>query len=284
MAEYIYFLYKYTPVRHKTARTAASALRQYWNEQAIDYVPRQKSIISRILSGYQELKPSETRPSRPFSIFHFKKLLHLKLINSFSYCGKLQTAALSIGYFWGARVGEYAANSKEDWPWILHRGDLDLYYSENRLKSIVIDFKKHKANRWGLWNAKIAVNCSCNIGICGIHLLHDFVKIRDKEFGKDPNLPLLLQLKGVPMLQTHMRNLMKNIAEALELNPKFYVPHSLRAGRCTDLKRAKKPNWAIKKWGRWRSDCWMDYYLKLDPSDIAKLSNLSMNELGFQDN
>ena len=86
----------------------------------------------------------------------------------------------------------------------------------------------------------------------------------------------------MPISQTQMRNLMKNLARGIGLEEKYYVPHSLRSGRCTDLMRANKPKWAVKKWGRWRSDCWFDHYLKLDVSDIAKISNLTYNDLGIQ--
>ena len=90
--------------------------------------------------------------------------------------------------------------------------------------------------------------------------------------------------KGKPVRAAHVNNLIKALAVRLKLEPTLYASHSLRSGRATDLARAMKPTWFIKKWGRWRSDCWQDFYAKLDFSDIAKLSKLSLNQLGLSGN
>ena len=281
-------MFRFTPIKHKGAKAAVTALKHYWSEQGIDFRCNERSLISKVLKGYQDLKPSDKRPTKPFSYFHLMKVIEKGLINTKCYAGKSTLGILSFGYFYGGRVGEYSPKSRSEWKLIIQRGDIEFIYKSVKRKkviSIIADFKEHKANRFGLWDAKISVDCVCgSMRFCPIHsALLPFISARDAIFGNDPDVPLFMQLNGMPISQTHMRNLMKNLARGLGLNEKFYVPHSLRSGRCTDLVRARKPNWAIKKWGRWRSDCWLDHYLKLDVSDISKITNLTYNDLGIQD-
>lgn len=286
LMEFVVFMYRDTPAKFNAAKSAISALKHYWNEQGKDFRLNQKSIITRMMRGYREKKPSDTRPTKPFSYFHLMAVRKKGIIDTNTYIGKLVWKALHIGYFYGGRIGEYSPKSRRDWPFILNRGDVEIVRNKSKwIISIIIDFKKHKANRFGLYDAKIAVDCVCGkMDYCPIHeAIWKFLKVRDYHYGTDPKIPLLMKLDGMPLSQTHVRNLMKNIARALGLNPKFYVPHSLRSGRCTDLVRARKPEWAIKKWGRWRSDCWFDHYLKMDASDIAKIAALSYDDLGIQD-
>ena len=70
----------------------------------------------------------------------------------------------------------------------------------------------------------------------------------------------------------------------MDLDPNLYSFHSLRSGRATDLARALKPAWIIKKCGKWSSEVWQDFYVKLDFTDMAKLSQLSSHQLGTVDN
>ena len=285
LMRFVVFMYRDTPTKYNAARAAVSALKHYWNEQGLDFRLNQKSIITRMMKGYRENKPSDSRPTKPFSYFHMMAVRKKGIINTNTFFGKLCWGSFQVGYFYGGRIGEYSPKSRSEWKFILDRSDVEII-RDNRgwIKSIIIDFKKHKANRFGLYDAKVAVDCVCGrMDYCPIHEgIWKYIKVRDYYFGDEPGTPLLMQLNGKPISQTQIRNLMKNVARALGLNPKFYVPHSLRSGRCTDLVRARKPEWAIKKWGRWRSDCWFDHYLKMDASDIAKISSLSDDELGIQ--
>ena len=281
--EFVWYLYSETETKQGSAAKAVTALAHLWTINGLNWDRRKHPIIGKMLKGYAIKRPSDSRPSRPFTYFHMLRIL--SLVDRSTYCGWKTWAALDIGHFYGGRCGEYAANSREDWKSIIQRGDLQMV-GHPSVRSIIIDFKKHKANKYGLYNAKVATNCSCTTQmdpLCPVHILLQFIKLRDREFGTNPNVPLLVGLKGLPLSQTHFRNFMKKAAKHLNLDPELYVPHSLRSGRCTDLKRAGKPDWAIEIWGRWRSDCWKKHYLKLDMSDIAKVSNLTYDELGIQD-
>lgn len=254
-----------------------------WRANGHEFNVENFPSIRALLKGYRKVKPSSCRIKRPFSYYHLKKAL--KFLNYRTYAGTLAAAALTTGYFWGMRISEYMASNVASWSKIIRLEDLQFVKNEKgQLYSIAINFRKHKTNKTGEYNAVVAVDCSCPDPICGVHILWRFLQYRKRYFEEIPSDPVFLQKRNdKPMLQTHMRNLIFNLAMQMGLDPKDYSPHSLRSGRCSDLKRANKPDWAIKRWGRWRSDCWKKYYLKLDFSDIAKLSHLSFDQLGFQD-
>ena len=284
-AGFIWYLYQETTKRHGQAEKAVTALGHFWACNGINFDRRQHPVLSKMLKGYRAKKPSEQRPTKPFTYFHLWGILSLLDRNTFT--GWMTWFALDVGHFMGGRVGEYLVKCRRDWPEVLQREDIEFIRRGLKIISMIIDFKRHKTNKYGLYNAKVSVKCTC-IGtttdpLCPVHIAVQYIKLRDREYGSDPKKPLILSLKGMPMTQQHLRNFMKKAAIHLGLEPKYYVPHSLRSGRCTDLRRAGKPDWAIKIWGRWRSDCWKEFYLKLDMSDIAKVSSLSYDDLGIQD-
>ena len=234
--------------------------------------------------GYRKRKPSETRLRNPFTFFHMQKAM--SYVDFAAYMGNLIASALCVGYFYGGRIGEYSPHSKADWSKVVLRKDLQFIGPKKRISALIIDFKKHKTNKYDLYCGKVECICSCDTGICPVHIIKRFVKMRDSYLNKKKywDKPLFMQLNKKPLAQYAMNNLIKNMIIKMGLKPEFYSSHSLRSGRATDLARAQKPSWFIKKWGRWRSDCWETFYAKLDLSDIARLSNLNWHQLGIANN
>ena len=284
-AGFIWYLYDKTTVKHGQATKAMTALVHFWACNGINFERRQFPVLSKMLKGYHILKPSDTRPKKPFSYWHLLKLI--PFIDRNTFYGWMIWMAVDAHHFFGGRIGECLVNSREDWPKVLSRGDIQKVGRRRRTTGLILNFGKHKTNKYGLYNAKVSVKCTCSETetdpLCPVHIALQYLKLRDREYGTDPSYPLIMNLKGMPMTQYHFRNFMKRAALYLGLDPNDYSPHSCRSGRCTDLRRANKPDWAIKIWGRWRSDCWKDYYLKLDMSDMAKISHLSYDDLGIQD-
>ena len=205
-------------------------------------------------------------------------------INLNSYNGLLIASALCIGYFFGGRVGEYAPKSRELWQKVIRPADITFIGTDNDLKSLILDFRSHKTNKSGVYSGKVECICSCDLGLCPVHIIAKYLKWRHKAFGPEIYNPLLLKLTGRPLPPSNINHLIKNLIIKMGLNPSTYSSHSLRSGRATDLARTLKPTWFIKKWGRWRSNCWEDFYAKLDFTDIAKIANQSLHELGIFDN
>ena len=236
-----------------------------------------------MIKGYKRLKPSDLKPRNPWSFWHMARALELLDLNT--YTGNVNASILSIGHFLGGRVGEYASKSRKDWHKLVNVNDVQLIKVGHDLKSIIVNFRFAKNNKDGYYSGKVEAVCSCKSGVCPVHIIARYLKIRWNVFGANRNSdPLLLTSKGLPVRQQHVNNLIKSLARDLQLDPTVYSSHSLRAGRATDLARAFKPDWFIKKWGRWRSNCWQDFYAKLDFTDIAIMSNLTLNQLGLSGN
>ena len=282
--EYIVYLFYFTDHKHGAADRRITALGHYWKRHGYNWDRRSNPSLAAMFKGYRKRKPSARRIRYPFTFFHMEKAF--ENINLKTYTGLLIASGLCIGYFFGGRIGEYSPRSRNDWHQVLLRKDLQFVGPKKRYTALIIDFKTHKTNKYGLYCGKVECICSCETGICPVHILDKFVRLRDKEFGREDawSDPLLLKLNNYPLAQYAINNMIKNFIIEMGLNPKFYSSHSLRSGRATDLARALRPAWFIKKWGRWRSNCWEDFYAKLDMSDIAKLSNLSWHELGISKN
>ena len=239
-----------------------------------------------MLKGYGRLRPSGKRPKKPFT-YHILARAMEHCGDLSSYSGLLNASALCIGYFFGGRVGEYTAwaSATEDWKSIVRFCDLTFIGSPSNLKSLIIDFRIHKANQSGLYASDVEAICSCSTGLCPVHIIWKFLQQRNRIWTNARHSPLLLQRNnGYPLSSGHMNNLVKNIITTLGLDPRDYSSHSLRSGRATDLTRANVKDIHIQKWGRWRSDCWKEHYAKLDCTDIARLTNVSLHELGLRQN
>jgi len=282
MAEYICYLFEILGKPAGVASTHLTALGHYWTCHGANWDRKKYPTLSKMMKGYRRIKPSQIRKKKPFSWYLIKKAF--RYIDMNTYNGQCIAAAVCIGYFFGGRVGEYAANSREDWPHIVRECDLTWIGPPNNLKSLIIDFRDHKTNKLGIYAAKVEAICSCNLGICPVHIINCFLKSRNNIFCDVARKPLLIHLRAMPLRQQHINNFLKNIAIRLKLNPTDYSSHSLRSGRATDLAIAKCEPWFIKKWGRWRSNCWEDHYAKLDFTDIAVIANKSLQELGLSRN
>lgn len=281
--EYVVYLYKFTQVPHKAASRRVTAVGFYWKSHGYDWDRSKHPSISSMFRGYAKRRPSKIKPRNPFTFFHM--LEAFKYINLQTYTGLLIGSTLSIGYFFGGRIGEYSPHSRDDWKSIVLRKDLLFVGPDpNNPRALNIDFKLHKTNKFGIYSGRVECLCSCDTGICPVHIIFKFCKFRQKEYGPAMKDPLLMRLNSKPIPQYAVNHMIKNFIQKMGLDPSLYSSHSLRSGRATDLARAMKPSWFIKKWGRWRSDCWQDFYAKLDMTDIARLSKLSWHDLGIADN
>lgn len=280
--EYVVYLFTWTSVPHQAASRRVTAVGHLWKANGSDWDRSKHPSIAAMFKGYRKRRPSATKPRNPFTFFHMQKAFQHLDLNS--YTGLLAGSTLSIGYFYGGRIGEYSPNSRKDWKSIVLGEDLQFIGQPDNPHALIIDFKTHKTNKFGIYCGKVECICSCETGICPVHIIFKFTKWREREYGPARKDPLLLRLNEKPLPQYAVNHMIKNLIAKMGLDISKYSSHSLRSGRATDLARAMKPAWFIKKWGRWRSDCWQDFYAKLDLTDIATLSNLSWHQLGIANN
>ena len=243
--EYICFLCFYKHVKQGAADKRITALGNFWLSNGYDWNRKQYPTINILMRGYKKLNPSDIRIKNPFTIIHMRKAF--QWINLNTYNGLLLGSTFCIGYFFGGRVGECSPKSRDQWSEVIRPKDLTFIGQQSNLKSLIMDFRQHKTNKFGYYSGKVESICSCKCGICLVHIIAKFLKFREKEYGPAINNPLLLRLDERPLPPTHVNHAIKNMVIKMGLDPTKYSSHSFRSGRATDLARALKPSWFIKK-------------------------------------
>ena len=132
------------------------------------------------VKGYRKIKPSQLRRKNPFTLIHLPKAFRWMNLNT--YYGLRSASTSCIGCFFEGRVGKYSPKTRENWSNGIRPMDLTFIGSQDDLKSLIIDFRNHKANKSGLYSAKLECVCSCDLGICPMHLFAKFVKMRENAY------------------------------------------------------------------------------------------------------
>ena len=280
------YLFCYTNANGDKSSRILTALNNHFIEAKIDwYRPK---WISYLLKGFRGLKPKKLRPKRPFChilIHHFNKHVIKKrdFLHTSIWLGML------FGYFGGMRPGEY---SKRKYSTPLTLRQITWNPSADSPREVIITLKKSKANRFGDKREQITLGCKCGkkrfgyASPCPVHTLISFLKRRKKKFGAiNLSQPVLVDHKNRILKYDVIRKFIKqgipivSQATGVALDPKYYTPHSLRHGGCTDLSRLGTASYKVSIFGRWNSDCWKQIYINIDFFDIARLRNTTVDAL-----
>lgn len=194
-----------------------------------------------------------------------------------------------IDYWGGFRPGEISKG--EGTPLKLHQ--LEWNPSIKDPKEIIITLRQSKTNRFGQ-RELVTIECKCGqkrFGspiLCPVHLLRSYLSKRERETGikPDPEDYIFVNKRGQPFPYDSFRVFLKKAVEqinrneeSIHLDPKYYTPHGLRIGGCTDLSREGTPTHLIARHGRWRSDCWKFIYINLDLIDVARVAKTTVSSL-----
>ena len=281
---YVLYLCFYTTVKDGGARASLTALSHFFAQRRVSWSRKTHPdhILDKLLKGYKAKKPSTTYKRKPLCLELLRKFFATVDYNEYDHF--LNWTVLLTAYYFGLRVGEYAVKKyEEEVAHILHVGDYSCSGKGGpRNGQVTLNVHGHKGDRFGARDAHVPVACNGDCTgdedmFCPVHVLRRYVEWRNLKFGDKG--PLFVQSNGKPLRQEHVSWLVRTNITRIGLNPKDYSPHCLRSGRATDLARAGVLSRDIKKWGRWLSDCWETYYLKLDLSDIAKATQISLQDL-----
>ncbi|MCS5624417.1 MAG: hypothetical protein NZ748_01035, partial [Candidatus Marinimicrobia bacterium] len=281
--KFVSWVFWTTKKPHGVADKLVTAVGFHWKSNGKDWKRENHPAIALQISGYRDLRPSKSNVKKPFGAYHLKAAS--KYIDMGTYSGYTTWSMSMLAYHWGGRSSEYSRKTYSGSDNIIRRCDVTETGSGSKF-GIVIDFKFHKTNRWGIKCGKVEVTCICNgtyNKLCGPCVIRGYLKLRDAKFRgkKYDKEPLFLQFDGRPFLYRHVNNTLDYFCIKIGLDPNDYSSHSFRSGKTVDLVRKGKSDLVIRKWGRWVSDCWKKYYAKLDCSDIASLSKLTLEELGI---
>ena len=286
---FIGYLFCYTDVNGDQAGRTLTALRNHFLESKIDWFRPQ--WITYLLKGFRSLKPKKIRPKRPFChilIYYFNKYVFTEgdFLHTSIWLGML------FGYFGGMRPGEYTKTSHST-PLLLKQ--ITWNPSADAPREVIITLHRSKTNRHGAKKEQITLDCNCGkhrFGYpspCPVHLLVKFLMMRKQKFGSMKlSQPLLVDYKNKRLKYDLLRKFIKNGITTVSkrtgvtLSPRYYTPHSLRVGGCTDLSRLGAASYKVSIFGRWTSDCWKQIYVNIDFIDLARLRGTTVAVLRNQ--
>lgn len=283
--DYVTYLCYDAEVTSGTARQSLTALAFHFYKHRISWSRASDPILSKLLRGFDVKRPSAKRVKKPICL----EILHAirSQFDLNTYSGTVQWTALLTAYYFGLRCGEYAVSTQRDTEIIVTRSNLTFTRSKSN-KSVleaIINVPAHKGDRLRKRDAHVPVACNSDCTgsahddvFCPVHALRRYTKWRDRLFKKWQPL-FMNKHNGLPLLMSHINNIIQTAVQIIDLDPKHYSSHGLRAGRATDLARARVLGREIKKWGRWVSDIWESFYLKLDLTDIARVTRTSLQDL-----
>lgn len=249
---------------------------------------KRSEAINYRVKCYRGFAPSKVHPKKPFCYFFvwwfFKSYYDPK---SFRYFACL--IALSIGYWLGARPGEY---SKYKGSVLLKYRQLEYTPDARNPKEMSIRLTTSKTNQDGRIVERLCVRCQCGKkrfkleAFCPVHAMVRYQYERKKLFGRiKGDDPLIVSDKNRPFSYTHILNFLHygicrlSKIRKVKLEPSEYTPHSLRVGATTDRGREGWDSLRIEKFGRWRTLEWRQVYVKLDFIDLAKLRKETVGEI-----
>ena len=92
---------------------------------------------------------------------------------------------------------------------------------------------------------------------CPVEWTKKYISIRN--IIQDPNEQFLIFRDGSNVQSCHIRTLLRQILNLLDLDSQLYDTHSFRIGKATDLFKAKVDIERIKQMGRWKSNAVYKY-------------------------
>ena len=281
---FVIYLCYYTKVMSKGARACLTALSDFFGQERVSWSRSDcpDPILRKLLRAYDRIKPSKICKRKPICLEFLHKFQDQFDMNE--YESFLNWTILVTAYYFGLRVGEYAVRTlKGGAGKILYFKDLTITGKKGPGRGqAILNVCKHKGDKLGKRDAHVPVQCNRNCTgdddmLCPVHVLKRYVEWRNQIH--EAKGPLFIKRDGYTVRQQEVNNVIKACILTIGLDDTGYSSHCLRAGRATDLARAGVASRDIKKWGRWLSDCWEAYYLKLDLTDIARATQISLQDL-----
>lgn len=266
------------PLSYNTADTALCAMVKSWTFAGLQWDRKQHEILRRQMIGFRMMRPAKKRTSKPITMTMVHHCINGLLQQRNTYTLTLACAALGAYYF-GLRSGEYTSSnySIKMGSVLFTRKQLQFVYDQHgRMLSVIITIPKSKGNQHGDKLEMVEAACTCRQDPelhCLPCLYKELFRARNRCGTKVSNDSPVLVINNKPMRHHHIAWLVRKLATELGLDPNHYHPHGFRSGRATDMAKNGVPEWAIQKWGRWVTDVWINYYAKLDHSDLAKLTH-----------
>ena len=193
-------------------------------------------------------------------------------------------ALLTLGVFGLFRVGELTSKKVASFdPEVCLRA-LDAHLGEDesgdRFLDVTLRASKTDVFRRGI---TLRLYASGDPFMCPISAFRRYLAFRGQA-GYGRSDPLFIEARGRFVTRDKVAKMIRVLAQGAGYDPTHFVTHSMRAGGATSLAMLGYPQHTIQLFGRWRSDCFIEY-IKLTPStmkgvsaNLAKLEEIAQTE------
>ena len=278
LSDFISWAYESTSKSSTVVNQWLTKIVQVWTDNGATFKRINYPFLGRQMKGFRSLRPGKKVPKIPIVWELFVPICDT--IDLSKKDGWFYLALLSMGYFFGARPGEYTYDKSKaiSGAHLLLVEDFTFSPSFQHPSALTIDFTKSKADQFGDWNQYVTRSCSCQQHkYCPVHIFTKYFLHRINQFGPVAlTQPALINANATIANWTHVRNVLYKACDLLNLPPRHILPHGLRAGGATDLARKQWTSLQVEQWGRWKSNCWKQFYVKLNFLLLAKLTGLSV--------
>ena len=218
--------------------------------------PTRDFLVTKLLEGCRRDRPS-TDSRLPISIPMLSEIVRsLPFICTSLYEAKMFKAAFLVALFGFMRIGEFAANSKNNvQPSVLKSSDIHFGHLK---EYAAISFPRSKNNQKGspqVIHLKKALDS--NSLICPVKALAAFVEIRPAN-AKSAR-PLFCHFDGSPLTRYQVHAVLKKALAFARLDGGRISGHSFRIGAASSAYQMGVQAADIRTMGRWRSDAFSSY-------------------------
>ena len=251
------YLVEERQVQSQTIKSYISAIKSILVDDGYSWCDG-KILLNLITRGCR-LKNDKLRCRLPISqklldilIFELKRVL-----TGQPYLQVLYRALFGLAYYGLMRIGELTESPHSAKARNVHVGT-----NKDKIMIVLYLSKTHGKHMLPQKIKITALGANCknepNGLICPFQGVRDYSRIRGEYYDDEENFFVFSSKE--PVKAIHVRTILRNCLEALNLNPMLYNTQSWRIGRASDL--LFKHNWPIdriKSAGRWRSNAVFRY-------------------------
>lgn len=192
-------------------------------------------------------------------------------------------ALLTLGVFGLFRVGELTTKKVGSFdPETVLRGvdvQLSQDWDQDEYLDVTLRASKTDICRRGI---TLRIYASGDPFLCPVRAYRRYLRKRGRMQTPGTH-PLFVDRQGKFVTRDKVARMIRTLAELAGYDPTHFVTHSMRAGGATSLAMLGYAQHTIQLFGRWRSDCFIEY-IKLAPSTMkgvaANLARLDEIEQG----
>ena len=256
---FLVYLQQERNLAFNTIRVYSAALRTWFTQKGWPDPVERNGIkdpsFRLLLMGIRRASVKQLRPQRtPITMPRLIRFVDAIATLRISKLERVRLRAIFLLAFWGLfRASELCKDPKNSM--FLRRRDVAIYNTNEGHKYIKLKLRKTKTTQYKPTSVYIYAN---NTKYCAVAAVAKFIKLTKTQTRSSH----FFSLGTLVMSSKYFNLLIKSLASRLQLNPKFYSSHCLRAGGATAATNSGVPPHVIKQMGRWSSNCFELYIRK----------------------